>query len=162
MAASGVDVSGQRDVLAAVRAGLARAVQLDPSNAQTWSDKAYANSLWALVNPPQTEELGAEVGHDADRALGLCAVVAEFWIRKGTGYDMQHRWVEGGDCFVRALQLAPVRADVWYYQAYHLSLASAESGPAMAAAEVSLRLDPGFLLAQVLRQRLAIQLQQRP
>jgi hypothetical protein len=55
---------------------------------------------------------------------------------------------------IKALQLAPGRADVWYYQAYHLSLVPNEAGPAAAAADVCLRLDPGFLLAQILRQRL--------
>jgi hypothetical protein len=63
---------------------------------------------------------------------------------------------------VHALQLAPARADVWYYQAYHLSLAEVEVGPAMAAADVCLRLDPGFLLAQLLRQRLEVRLKQHP
>jgi len=154
MGASGVDASGERDRIAAIRGELALAVAIDPANAQAWSDRAYADSLWALVNPDQTVELGAEVEREASRALELCPAVAEFWIRKGTGFDMQRRWVEGGDCLVRALQQAPNRADVWYYQAYHLSLASTETGPALAAADICLRLDPGFLLAQVLRQRL--------
>jgi tetratricopeptide (TPR) repeat protein len=162
MAKSGVDVAGERGALAEIRSGLDRATALDPSNAQAWSDRAYADSLWALANPPQTKELGAEVGRDAERALSLCSVIGEFWIRRGTGYDMERRWIEGGRCFVRALELAPNRADAWYYQAYHLSLASTERGPAMAAADFCLRLDPSFLLAQSLRQRLAIQPQPHP
>jgi hypothetical protein len=60
------------------------------------------------------------------------------------------------------LQLAPYRTDVWYYQAYHLSLKSTEIGPAMAAAEYSLRLDPSFLFAEALRQQLAVRLSQHP
>ncbi len=162
IAKAGADVSGEREALVGIRGGLARAVELDPSNSQAWSDKAYADSLWALVNPTETEALGVEAVSDSDRALAHCKVVSEFWIRRGTGLDMQHRWVEGGDCFVRALELAPNRADSWYYQAYHLSLASNEVGPAMAATGFCLRLDPGFLLAQLLRQRLAIQQQQHP
>jgi hypothetical protein len=70
---------------------------------------------------------------------------------------MQRRRVDAGECFVRALQLAPARADVWYYQAYHLSLDPNEAGPAAAAADFCLRLDPSFRLAQVLRQRLGTQ-----
>jgi hypothetical protein len=162
MAASGSDVSGQRALLADVSAGLDRAVSLDPQDAQAWSDRAYADSLWALVEPRRTVELGVSAERDADRAVAICPVFAEFWVRLGTGLDMQHRWVEGGNSFIRALQIAPVRADIWYYQAYHLSLSRTEIGPAMAAADFSLRLDPGFLFAQALRQRLANRLQQRP
>ncbi len=154
MASAGADVSGQAEALTQVREGCAAAIVLDPANAQAWSDRAYADSLWALVEPARTAELGGEVEREAGRALALCPVVPEFWIRKGTGLDMQRRWTEGGECFIQALQLAPQRADVWYYQAYHLSLVSNEAGPAMAAADLCLRLDPSFLLAQVLRQRL--------
>jgi O-antigen ligase len=156
IAAKGADVSGERGVVAESRSGLAAAVALDPSNAQAWSDRAYADSLWALVDPKQTAELGAQVEREAAKAVQLCPVVAEFWIRRGTGLDMQRRWIEGGSCFIRALQLAPCRADVWYYQAYHLSLVPNEAGPAIAAANFCLRLDPTFLLAQTLRQRLGI------
>ena len=162
MAAAGTDAAGEHDALASIRSSLEHAVSLDPANAQAWSDQAYADSLWALVYPKQTETLGAKVVSEADRALGLCPVIAEFWIRRGTGLDMQRRWAEGGSCYVRALQLAPVRADVWYYQAYHLSLAPTEVGPAIAACDFCLRLDPSFRLAQLLRQRLEAGLKQPP
>jgi hypothetical protein len=131
-------------------------------DAQAWSDRANAYSLWALVEPQRTVELGVSTERDADRAIEICPVFAEFWLRQGTGLDMQYRWIKGGKSFVHALQIAPARADVWYYEAYHLSLKRTEIGPAMAAANLSLRLDPGFLFAQVLRQRLANRLQQRP
>jgi hypothetical protein len=162
MAASGVDVAGQGAVLAEVRAGLDRAVALDPLDAQAWSDRAYADSLWSHVEPARTVELGVSAERDGDRAIAICPIYAEFWVRRGTGLDMQYRWIEGGNSFIRALQIAPGRADIWYYQAYHLSLKRTEIGPAMAAADLSLRLDPGFLFAQALRQRLANRLQKRP
>jgi tetratricopeptide (TPR) repeat protein len=162
MARSGADASRERDELSMVRAGLERAVALDPSNGQSWADKAYADSLWALVDPSRTVELGAEAVRDSGRALDLCGVIAEFWIRRGVGLDMEGRWHEGGASFIRALRLAPVRADCWYYQAYHLSLAPQETLPALEAADYSLRLDPDFALAQILRQRLAIRLQKPP
>jgi hypothetical protein len=154
MAAAGTDVSKEGGALFDIDSALARSLLLDASNAQAWSDKAYADSLLALVEPGRTAELGAQVEREASRAVELAPVIAEFWIRKGTGLDMQGRWIDGGECFVQALRLAPNRADVWYYQAYHMSLTSIEKGPAMAAAAIALRLDPGFLLAQVLRQRL--------
>jgi O-antigen ligase len=159
MARAGTDVSAERGLVSGIRALLDWAVALDPANAQAWSDKAYGDSLWALVNPAQTMELGVEAARDAGRAIGLCKVVSEFWIRRGVGLDMQGRWTEAGDDFGRALRLAPCRADCWYYQAYHLSLVPGETGPSLAAADHCLRLDPGFLLAQSLRQGLAARLQ---
>ena len=161
LARAGADVSGERAAIAGTRVLLGRAVALDPANAQAWSDRAYADSLWALVSPSRTMELGIEAARDAGRALDLCKVVSEFWIRRGVGLDMQGRWREAGDDFARALQLAPARADCWYYQAYHLSLSPAQIGPSLEAADHCLRLDPGFLLAQSLRQRLASRLQQK-
>ena len=162
MASGGADVVRERAALAEARGRLARAVARDPGNARAWSDKAYADSLWALVEPARTVELGAEAEADARRALALSSVVSEFWIRLGTGLDMERRWADGGDCFVQALKIAPMRADTWYYRAYHLSLSSSETGPAEAAASISLRLDPEFLLAQSLRQRLEARSNQSP
>lgn len=162
IAKTGDDASTKRAELVSILKGLDESVSLDPSNAQAWSDRAYAESLWAYVEPARTEELGTKVCADASRALDRSKVVPEFWIRMGTGLDMQRRWAQGGDCFATALALAPVRADIWYYQAYHLSLSSVEAGPALAAADFCLRLDPDFLLAQTLRQRLAVRQQSSP
>jgi len=157
MAETGADVSAEGAAVADIQGALATAVALDPTNAQAWSDRAYADSLRALVDPRQTAQLGIQVEGEAHVAVGLCPVIAEFWIRRGTGFDMQRRWLDGGHCFIRALRLAPFRPDVWYYQAYHLSLVSNEVGPAIADASFCLRLDPGFRLAQALRQRLETQ-----
>jgi O-antigen ligase len=157
MAASGADVSHESGQVAAIREQFGAAVAIDSQDAQAWSDRAYADSLWALVHPEETVQIGTRVEKEARRAVDLCPVVSEFWIRLGTGLDMQRRRVDAGECFVRALQLAPARADVWYYQAYHLSLDPNEAGPAAAAADFCLRLDPSFRLAQVLRQRLGTQ-----
>jgi hypothetical protein len=162
MALDGADVSREGDALSEIGLRLATAVLLDPSNAQAHSDKAYATSLTALVNPADTRVDGVAVESEARAAVSLCPVIPEFWIRLGTGLDMEGHWAEGGDCFVRALALGPNRPDVWYYQAYHLSLARNQMGPAMAAAGICLRLDPGFPLAQALRQRLGERLKHPP
>jgi hypothetical protein len=155
MAKEGADAATRGDMLTVARAQLRRAVAMDPANAQSWSDLAYADTLWSLVDPSQTHALGVQAEAEAGRAIVLSPVVAEFWVRKGAALDMQQRWFEGGDCSVQSLQLAPNRADIWYYHAFHLSLKDTEKGPALAAANLSLRLDPDFLLAQSLRQRLA-------
>jgi len=155
MAVLGTTGDAERRVLAVVRPQFSMAVARDPSNGQAWSDSAYADSLWALVEPSLTGELGRQVAAEADRAIALCAVNPEFWVRKGTGLDMQARWADGGDCFARALELGPARAGMWYYEAYHLSLDPAEKDSALAALSFCLRLDPGFGAAQSLRQRLA-------
>lgn len=155
MAQSGADVSRRGEAMAQIRARLARAVALDPGNAQAWSDSAYADSLWALVRPAEAQALGAKAVREAGRAVVLCPIVAEYWIRQGVGFDMERRWMEGGDCFSKALQLAPNRPDCWYYQAYHLSADPAESAVALASVDYALRLDPEYLLAQSLRQRLS-------
>ena len=155
MAGEGVSTASRGGELGAIRAELRKAVATDSANAQSWSDLAYADTLWSLVDPSQTRVLGMRAETEAGRAIALCPVIAEFWVRKGAALDMQQRWLEGGDCSARSLQLAPNRADIWYYHAFHLNLKDTETGPAMAAANMCLRLDPGFLLAQLLRQRLA-------
>ncbi|HZZ18003.1 MAG TPA: O-antigen ligase family protein [Opitutaceae bacterium] len=155
MAEAGKDVSHEHDAFAGIRTSFERAVALDPRNAQAWSDKAYADTLWGLIEPLEIHALGIQAEKDAVVAIQLSPVVAEFWVRKGAGLDMQGKWLKGGECNATALQIAPCRADTWYYQAYHSSLDPIEKGPALAAADLSLRLDPGFRLAQSLRQRLA-------
>jgi tetratricopeptide (TPR) repeat protein len=159
LARSGADVSRLAGDLARIRGRLAQSVALDPSNAQAWSDSAYADSLWALAHPAQTEEMGAAAVADSGRAVAQCPVVADFWIRRGVGFDMEHHWIEAGACFVRALSLAPGRPDCWFYQAYHLSADPKELAVALAAVEYALRLDPDYALAQSLRQRLTERMQ---
>ena len=100
-------------------------------------------------------ELASEAEAAADRALAISTDVAEFWIQRGLALDKQGRWVEAGAAFVEALKLAPTRAGVWYRQAAHLGLKQTATEQALAAAEFSLRLDPGNPEAHALRQQLA-------
>lgn len=138
-----------------VRTALARSVVLDPADAQAWADAAYATALWGHVEPVRLRELGAEAQRQAERAIALSPVVAEFWIRLGVALDLQGRRIEAGRALVHALQLAPARATVWYYQAFHLALDRHDPGRALAAVDFCLRLDPGNPDALALRRRLA-------
>jgi O-antigen ligase len=145
----------QRNVFLQSRATFASATRIDPSNAQAWSDRAYATTLWALVEKDRDLELGKEAEAYSRMALKYSKVVPEFWLRLGIALDMQGRWVEGGDAFAQALILAPATSLTWYYQAYHLSLKPSMHAMAESAIAISLRLDPSRRESQVLQQRLA-------
>lgn len=148
-------VDAYREKLSEPRAALAQALAIDARNAQAWADAAYATSLWAHVEPERTLELGREAEAQANRALALTSVVPEFWLRHSVALDMQQRWVEAGDSCIKAMDLAPNHALVWYYYAYHLSLDPTGIPQARAAVAICLRLDPENRPAQVLRQQLA-------
>ena len=135
---------------------LEQATTLDPGNAKAWSDLAYARSLQALVSPADTVALGKKSEQDALKAIGISNLISESWDRLGMALDMQHRWTDGGDAIVKALALAPANAQSWYYYGYHLSLSPTSREEALAAVDTCLRLDPGYLPAQSLRQQLAI------
>lgn len=144
----------QRATLEQARADFRRAVEIEPSNAQAWSDLSYSIALWAHVESGRTAELGREAEQAAAKALALSNVASEFWLRRGVALDMQGRQSEAGAAFVQALLLAPADGRTWFYQAFHLSLNKSDLGLALAAVDFCLRLDPGNREAQLLRQRL--------
>lgn len=135
---------------------LERAVNLAPGNGQAWSDLAYAAALRPLSEPARREHWGKLAETAANRALGLSAVNAEFWVRRGVARDLQGRWFEAGVDFAKATELAPRNAWMWYFQAEHFSLRSNAHGLRDAALAFCLRLDPGNSAGLALRQRLAI------
>lgn len=149
------DFTAYREVLEPTLQALDRAVDIDPGNAQAWADLAYANTLWAHVEPENTRQMGLAAERHADRALSLASRVPEYWFRHGVALNMQSRWLEAGNSFTQALALAPANARAWYFQAYHLSLNPATQGQARSAVGISLRLDPSYPPAQLLRQQLA-------
>ena len=142
--------------LPAVRADLAKAKRLHPTNAQAWSDFSYATALWAWVEPERTAGLGREAEQSADAALRVSPACHEFWVRRGVARDMQGRWGDASKDFAQAVSLAPHDALTWYYYADHLSRVKWASEPAEAALAFCLRLDPGNRAGLALRQRLAI------
>jgi Flp pilus assembly protein TadD len=133
----------------------ARAVALDPKNAQAWADLSYALSLWMHEEPARTKELGREAEVAARRALALTAVLPEAWVRLGVALDMQDRWVEAGQYFARAVELAPAAVNFRYYFAYHLSLRPVTQALARSTVDACLLLDPYHRAAQALRHQLA-------
>ncbi|MEY3775110.1 MAG: hypothetical protein RLZZ129_1890 [Verrucomicrobiota bacterium] len=149
------DTVAYREVLMPALASLERATKVDPRNAQAWSDLAYATGLWAHVEPEHTRQLGIEAEAYARRSLSLSRAGAEPWIRLGIALNMQGRWSEAGEAFSEALGQAPASARVWFHQAYHLSLNPITRAVARSAVALSLRLDPDYRPAQVLRQQLA-------
>ena len=142
--------------LPAARMALAQATTLDSANAQAWADRAYATTLWALVEPAATARLGREAEGYANRALKITDISGEFWIRRGIARDMQDRWADASQDFLKAVSLAPNDALTWYYYADHLSRLKWASDLTNAALRFCLRLDPGNPAGLALRQRLAI------
>ena len=88
------------------------------------------------------------------RAIALCPVQAEFWVRKGVAQDMQGHPAEAEKSFARALTLAPRSPEWWYYFADHLSAQPGQKQRAFQAVQTCLELDPSLSLAVALRQRL--------
>ena len=127
-------------LLREAREQLARATQIDPSNAQAWADLADALIQESRTAPARAAELGREAEIAATRALSLSRAVPDFWVRRGQALDLQGHWRDAWADFTEALALAPHRADIWYYYAYHLSLRDLESAKSALAA--CLRLDP--------------------
>lgn len=145
----------RRAIATAVRDELARALAIDPSNAQAWADRAYAAAALGRDEARNEQEFGRAAESDARRALALTAAIPEYWVRLGVALDLQGRWFEAGEAFTEALQRAPLNATVWYYHAYHLSLNRVMLPLARAAIATSLRLDPYRTEAESLRQNLA-------
>ncbi|OAM88013.1 O-antigen ligase family protein [Termitidicoccus mucosus] len=121
-----------------------------PDNPQACADIAYANALWSRLEPDNAQVYGREAELAARAALAQSDVVYEFWIRLGVALDVQERWIEAGEAFARALELAPASALAWYHQAYHMALNPSANSQATTSVETCLRLDPGYEAARVL------------
>jgi tetratricopeptide (TPR) repeat protein len=145
----------RREILARAQTSFGAAVNLDPTNAQAWSDLSYSTMQGWREERGDLVALGRRAEGEAERALVLCPARAEFWVRKGVALDMQARQTEGEICFRRALGLAPHSAPEWYYYAYHLSVLPGQKPAAQRAVETCLSLDPSFSAAVTLRQQLA-------
>ncbi|HEY4301209.1 MAG TPA: O-antigen ligase family protein [Candidatus Didemnitutus sp.] len=129
-------------------------VKIDPSNGQAWADLSWATAISWHVTHGDPEAIGRRAARAADRAVALCPVDAEFWVRKGVALDMEGLTSDAAACFQRALELAPNRADWHYAYAYHLHGANAPRTEVDREIETCLTLDPGNSAAVALHDRL--------
>jgi O-antigen ligase len=134
-----------------------RAVQLDPANAQAWADLSYAIALsWHVAGKPDPAAIGRRAEAAANRALALCPVIAEYWVRQAVALDLQRRTAEAEQAFRRALALGPNQPEWHYYWAFHLSAFPKRKAEAEAAVATCLSLDPANSEAVALRERLKL------
>ncbi|MGC4075134.1 MAG: O-antigen ligase family protein [Nibricoccus sp.] len=145
----------QKEALMEARSLFGEALAFDDMNGQAWADSAYASALWSHLAAHSRNELGKEAEASARQALARSDLVPEFWIRLGVALDLQGRWTEGSEAFLKALILAPASSLAWYHQGYHLSLNPRAKKLAEAAVATCLRLDPDYLAARSLQQRLS-------
>jgi O-antigen ligase len=138
----------------AALASFQESVRIDPGNGQAWADLSWATTLSWHVTHGDLAATGRRAEAAAEKALGLCPVVAEFWVRKGIAQDMEGRHGDAEICFRRALSLAPNLAEWHYAFAYHLSVLSERKPEALAELDTCLTLDPGNSAAVSLRDRL--------
>ena len=144
----------QRETLSEVDNELQEALALDPSNGQAWADRSYVSALWTRLAPGRAAELGQQADEAAHEALARSRVVPEFWIRQGVALDLQGCWADATPAFGHAVQLAPLNAIAWYYQAYHFSLTRSTHTLALASTRQALEIDPYFQPAIILQNSL--------
>jgi len=142
-------------IMTAALDGFGLAVTIHPQNGQAWSDLAYATTQSWHIGKGDLVALGRQAEPLAQRALALCPLNAEFWIRRGVALDMQARHAEGETCFKQALKLAPNTSGWWYYHAYHLSVLPDRKEEALQAVRTCLALDPSNRAALTLQQQLS-------
>ncbi|MBI2517708.1 MAG: O-antigen ligase family protein [Opitutae bacterium] len=150
------DGQGRLDaVVPSAQIGFQDAVKFDPANGRAWADLAYAIALsWHVTPKADATAIGRRAEAAADRALALCPVSAEYWVRKGVALDMQRRPKDAETAFRRALALAPRHPEWHYYWAYHLSTFPERKAEAAEAVATCLSLDPANSAAVALRERL--------
>lgn len=130
------------------------AVKIDPQNGRAWSDLAYATALAWHVTRGNAPAIGRRAEAAAARAIAVCPLLAEAWIRQAVALDMQGRAEEAARAFRQAITLAPHTAEWRYYYAHHLSAAPDRKDEALAELGTCLALDPTFAQAKSLRARL--------
>jgi len=135
---------------------LRKAVSSDPGNADTWSALSRAVMVQDHIYPGRGREFGQEAEPFARRSLLINNQLPHAWINLGNALTLQGRMVEAGEVYQRATEIAPNRADVWFYYAAHLNLLKSTRDQALVAVERSLELQPGREDAQTLRRKILV------
>ena len=148
------DAAQRRAVLPPIRRDLERATTLAPAHAGAWSDLAFALEFETLDDPSLIPRHAEQARAAAERAVGLSAVVPEFWIRLGVALDLQGQRTEAASAYEKAVSLAPRSSHAWYYYAHHLSSDTDQRDAALRAIATCLSLDPGNAAAEALRVKL--------
>ena len=130
------------------------AVRFDPENAQAWSDLAYITVLSWKYNGGGRAATARKALAAADRAIALCPVAAEFWVRRGVSLDMIPESAEAERSFAQAIAMAPNTAEWRYYEAYRLAALAGRKADAKRSVDACLSLDPNYAAAIDLRQLL--------
>ena len=131
-----------------------RAVRIDPTNGQAWSDFAYATTLRGGMAGENRVWTGHAAELAAERAIQICPVNAEFWVRKGGALALQGGRSDAESCFRRATEIAPHTAGWWYAYARYLQPFPERNADARQAVTTCLGLDPYSPGAESLRQQL--------
>lgn len=143
------------DVVKPALVAFDKATAIDPDNGQAWADLAYATELsWHIRRGDQTL-LGARADAMARRSIGICPLIAEFWIRRGVAEAMMGELDSAEGSFRQALDLAPNNPEYWYYYAHYLAGLRREED-AQRALRTCLALDPSNRQALALRDHLTV------
>jgi cytochrome c-type biogenesis protein CcmH/NrfG len=134
---------------------LAQSVKLDPKNGSAWADLSYVLALQLRFDPLSDHARAHEALEAADRALACSPAVAEFWVWRGVARDAVGSRADAESDYARAVELAPTKPSVWYYQAAHYAVEDSSLPRAREALATSLRLDPFNPQAHALFKRLA-------
>jgi O-antigen ligase len=143
-----------RAIAIAARSELAKSVRIDPSNGQAWADLSYVTALQGMTGQENRVWAGHAAELAAERAIQLCPVNAEFWMRKGVALSLQGGRSDAEDSFLQATKVAPKNAASWYAYAQYLRAFPERNRDAREAVATCLGLDPYYGGAESLRQQL--------
>ena len=140
---------------------LDRAAEIDPDFALAYAYKGViranqiVNGPIAMTsNPKELAEYEARAIADTNRAMALDEDLASAWLARAVIYQLNWRWHEAGEAFVRAYALGP--NDPWVARSYATFLAmSGEREDAVQLARRQIEVDPNefwphYILALVI------------
>lgn len=150
------ELKGDEAYFAAMLDTLREGARRAPDNAEVWSDLSNAVAAQDFLHPGQSRQFGEEAEPFARQSIQITTKQPLAWIHLGNALSLQGRMVEAGEVYRKATEIAPNRADVWYYYAEHLMLLKSTRPQALEAVERALELQPGNERAIKLRRKILI------